>query len=188
MFSDAGRPVVGAERGMDAHAPSDRDRLPSQAPDAAGAGSPPAGAGPSPALRLLPWHDDPPHQPGAMATASDATLLYWAPILGPTGALLLHRLAALASADDAAAVTVVDLARMLRVGPHKVTAAIKRLERYDLITCAGPTIAVRETLPTLTDRLLRQLPDLLAAQYLADTTLDTDGRRPSRSDRTGGRS
>jgi hypothetical protein len=174
---------------MDAHAPSDRDRLTSQVPETAGAGSPTAGTEPSPALRLLPWRDDPPHhEPGALATASDATLLYWTPILGPTGALLLHRLAALASSHDAAAPTVADLAGMLRVGPHKITAAIKRLERYDLITSAGTTVAVREALPALPDRLLRQLPDLLAAQYLAEMTLAADGRRPSPSERRVGRS
>jgi hypothetical protein len=170
---------------MDAHAPSDPDRPPPQATDAASAGSPPAGTGPSPALRLLPWRDAPHSNPGALQTASDATLLYWTPILGPTGALLLHRLAALASADDPAGPTVADLAAMLRVGPHKITAAIKRLERYDLITCADTTFAVRETLPALPDRLLRQLPDFLAVRYLAETTLAAGGRRPSRANSIG---
>jgi hypothetical protein len=70
---------------------------------------------------------------------------------------------------------------MLRVGPHKVTAAIRRLERYDLIACADTTIAVRLALPALPDRLLRQLPDLLAARYRAETTpraTPTAARRP----------
>jgi hypothetical protein len=166
---------------MDPHAPSDPDRRPPQAPDAAKAGSPPAGTGPSPALRLVPWRDARHSELGVLQTASDATLLYWTPILGPTGALLLHRLAALASADDPAGPTVADLAAMLRVGPHKITAAIKRLARYDLITCADTTVAVRATLPALPDRLLRQLPDFLAARYLAETTVAAGGVCPSRA-------
>jgi hypothetical protein len=172
---------------MDAHAPFDRDRPSSRVVDAADPGSPSASIERSTPLQVRAWSDDPPHQElTALATASDATLLYWTPILGPTSALLLHRLADLASTNDAAALTVVDLARMLRVGPHKVTAAIRRLERYDLITCADATVAVRLALPALTNRLLGQLPTLLADRYRAETALATDDRRSSRSDRSVG--
>src|SRR5689334_2925929 len=98
---------------MDAQSPTHHDRLTHHPAVAPGRSSPTGSTdGPTPLL-VLAWCDDTSDgAPGGLATASDATLLYWTPILGPTGALLLHRLAALASAQRAATTTVEDLARL----------------------------------------------------------------------------
>jgi hypothetical protein len=170
---------------MDPHTASDRGRRPPQ-PDVVDRHGSPTNSTKESTLRVLAWRDDLARQAtSGLATASDATLLYWTPVLGPTGSLLLHRLATLASADPDATTTVEDLARMLGVGPHKLNSAIRRLERHDLITCTNPaTVAVRLSLPALTDRQRRQLPDPLAARYQAEATPRTappTRRPPTRS-------
>lgn len=80
-------------------------------------------------------------------TNSAKALATWTAVLGPTAMLLAYRLAEDVACDGSATYSLDELADDLGVAPGKVTAAIKRLGRYDIALFDGTTVAIRLTLP-----------------------------------------
>jgi hypothetical protein len=105
--------------------------------------------------------------PESHATASNDTLVWWTPILGPTATLLAHRLAGHVARGAEVRFSLIDLARTLGLGGSltKVRSALTRLERFGVITTDGDAVFVRVALPPLTRRQRSQLPAYLQELY-----------------------
>lgn len=84
-----------------------------------------------------------PRPAGVIFTHSDEALAIWTPVLGPTAMLLAHRLAGDVDRDGPTAYGLDELAADLGVASGKVSAAIKRLSRYDVAIVDDERIAIR---------------------------------------------
>jgi hypothetical protein len=100
--------------------------------------------------------------PGAFVTASDDALVFWTPVVGPTGMLMAHRFAAYA-AQQPTNWTPEDLAATFGMGGSRARLehTLCRLERFGIIRRDGGSIAVRVKLAPLTASQLQRLPDYL---------------------------
>ncbi len=105
--------------------------------------------------------------PESHPTASNETLVWWTPMLGPTAALMAHRSAGYLTHNDYVQFTLGDLARTFGMGESltRVRAALARLERFGIVTLQGDTVSLRSALPPLTRRQIDQLPPYLAELY-----------------------
>ena len=105
--------------------------------------------------------------PASRPTASQETLWFWTPILGPTATLMAHRLAGLVSSGETHTFTVGALARTFGLGTStsRVQATLDRLQRFGVIVVNGDTIAVRIALGPLSNRHRSRLPERLAGIY-----------------------
>ena len=121
-------------------------------------------------LTVCGWHDQLVEaHPESHPTASDETLVWWTPSLGPTATLMVHRFATYLRDRDEMSFAPVDLARTFGMGQSlsRVRNALARLERFGLVATHGHTVYVRLTLPPLTSRQLDQLPHSLRDLSLA---------------------
>lgn len=114
------------------------------------------------------------HTPGEHVTDS-ADIWWWLPVLGPTATVLAYNLARYARHVDKAWPTDA-LAR--RVGLGGSTGALWRsLERLDNFRVARfhsvDVLAIRLTLPDLSERQLTRLPEDLACAHPANRTEST---------------
>lgn len=100
-------------------------------------------------------------------TASDDALIWYTPLLGPTGMLMAHRFATHA-AHGLTRWTIAELAATFGMGraASRVPRVLDRLERFGVI-CRydADTIGVRLVLPRLSTRQRAHLPAALAASY-----------------------
>jgi hypothetical protein len=101
--------------------------------------------------------------PGAIPTWSDDALIWWTPLVGPTGMLIAHRFAAYAS-QGPTSWTVAELSAtfgMGRTSRTRVEHALDRLVRFGIINRHGSCLAVRTMLAPLNRRQRAALPDYL---------------------------
>ena len=118
-------------------------------------------------VRVVAWHDPTiDATPGAIATATDEFLVWFLPIIGPTGTLMAHRWATY-SAAGASTWEIDDIAKTFGIGESlgRVTQTIHRLERFGMIRRNERTIAVRLWHPPLNNSLRARLPRYLAEAY-----------------------
>lgn len=136
---------------------------------------------PDTTITVLAWRDQlVESHPESHPTSSTETLLWWTPILGPTSALVAHRLAAYAARGEQAQFSLSDLSRTFGMGRSlsRIRASLIRLERFRVISVNDDTVFVRIALPPLTRRQLDQLPPYLVDLY--------EARRASRPTRITG--
>ena len=112
-----------------------------------------------PSFEVIAWRD--PVCDGGLPTDSDEALLLLCPVLGPSATIILHRLSRYASAGptvwapDPFAATF---------GLSRVTLAPKalsRLSRFGFALIGPERMAVRTTVPQMSQQWLAQLPDYL---------------------------
>ena len=110
------------------------------------------------------WHDPLIDSvPDAIPTASDEALVWWTPIVGPTGMVMAHRFATYA-ATGPSSWTVEEVCATFGIGRARSRLAhtLDRLERFGIIARRGSVIAVRLSLAPLTPRQRAALPAYLA--------------------------
>ena len=105
--------------------------------------------------------------PDATLTATNDTLVFQLPVLGPTATLIAHRLAGYAALGEPRQFTMGDLARTfgLANSTARVQASLRRLEDFDVVKINGDVVAIRLALPPLAAHRRRQLPGYLAEEY-----------------------
>jgi hypothetical protein len=120
-------------------------------------------------ISIVAWHDPIiERRPHTFRADTDHALLYWTPVIGPTGVLIMHRLARYASARTDITFTIDELASSFGVAPSRIIVNLRRLEeKFGLIVWHDNTIGVRLVLPPLSRSHLRKLPSYLAEDYLA---------------------
>lgn len=119
-------------------------------------------------ITVIAWRDQEVEaMPEAIATASDETLLFLCPILGPTATLMAHRFAGYLASVDHVELTTADVARTFGMGNStaRLRASLQRLDTFGVAKVAGQVVAVRLALPPLPAHRRRQLPGYLAVEY-----------------------
>ena len=104
------------------------------------------------------------HAVGAIPTASDEALLWWASTLGPS-ALLIARHLAIYAAEGPSTWPLDELGRTFGISVGVVQHTLDRLVRFGVANRRGHEVAVRLMLPPLTRRQFERLPRYLAAAY-----------------------
>ena len=91
---------------------------------------------------------------------------WFLPSLGPLSLAMAHRWSQYASQAPSTWM-VEDIAKTFGIGESisRVCQPIDRLEKFGIIRRTGRTVAVRLSLPPLTERQIARLPDYLAAVY-----------------------
>jgi len=120
-----------------------------------------------PTLSVVAWRDPVVESlPGSISTASDHALVWWTPIVGPTGILMAHRFATYA-ADGPSEWTVADVTATFGMGNSRgrLVHTLTRLERFGIVSCRGSEVAVRLMLAPLTRRQQMSLPGYLADAF-----------------------
>ena len=120
-----------------------------------------------PTLRVVVWRDPVVESmPGAVPTASDHALVWWTPIIGPTGILIAHRFATYA-AEGPSEWTANDVTATFGMGnsSSRLSHTLTRLQRFGIVSCHGSEIAVRLMLAPLTRRQQLSLPGYLADAF-----------------------
>ena len=118
----------------------------------------------APCLVVVAWHDPVVESaPDAIPTASDEALVWWTPLVGPTGVVMAHRFATYA-ATGPTTWTIEEVCATFGMGHanSRLDHTLTRLERFGIITRRGPVIAVRLMLAPLTRRQREALPAYLA--------------------------
>lgn len=120
-------------------------------------------------LTVVAW-DDPLNalRPGSIPTASADMLVFWSPVLGPLGALLIHRFAGMVG-EGPTTWALDELTRTFGIGRRvsRLTLTLQRLECMDLLRRDRGLLGVRTSLPPLSRRQLAKLPAYLIAAYQA---------------------
>jgi len=119
-------------------------------------------------ITVLPWRDPLVEtHPESHPTATNETLVWWTPMLGPTATLMAHRLAGYLVHNEQVQFTLGDLARTFGMGQSltRVRTGLARLERFGITRSHGDTVYLRTALPPLTRRQIDQLPPYLADLY-----------------------
>lgn len=114
-----------------------------------------------------------PHRDGegvSFRTDCDDALVFLTPVLGPTGTLLLHRLARAIHTGGPRCWSVDDLAATFGVSPAVLDRTIDRLEWFGYARRDGYRLQVRTVAPRLHARWIDRLPGYLAgaADSLSD--------------------
>lgn len=113
---------------------------------------------------VIAWRDPVVEEaPGAIPTWSDDALIWWTPLVGPTGMLIAHRFAAYVS-QGPTTWTLPELSATFGMGGAsrtRVEHALDRLVRFGIINRHGSCIAVRTMLAPLNRRQRATLPDYL---------------------------
>jgi len=97
--------------------------------------------------------------------------IYWLAVLGPSSILAVRRLADwLDGKPSGIEITLEDLAQSLGLGRSTgryspIVRTLQRLVIFDLAAIAWDSYALRRTIPPLSVRHQRQLPDDLAARH-----------------------
>ncbi len=127
-------------------------------------------AEPIASVTVIPWRDQLVEvHPESTATASNETLVWWTPTLGPTATLMAHRFAGYMKLHQEAKFTMADLAAMFGMGESmtRIRVAFERLERFGVIRVDGQTVSVRMSLGPLSEKQIERLPACLADLYRA---------------------
>jgi len=118
----------------------------------------------APCLVVVAWHDPVVESaPDAIPTASDEALVWWTPLVGPTGMVMAHRFATYATTGPTTW-TAEEVCATFGMGHanSRLDHTLTRLERFGIITRRGAVIAVRLMLAPLTRRQREALPAYLA--------------------------
>ena len=118
----------------------------------------------TPSFVVVAWHD--PLIDGmtnTIPTASNDALVWWTPLVGPTGMVMAHRFATYA-ADGPSSWTIEEVCATFGMGhaTSRLAHTLDRLERFGIIARRGSVIAVRLSLAPLTCRQRASLPAYLA--------------------------
>jgi hypothetical protein len=100
--------------------------------------------------------------------ASDATLVWLAPIVGPASVVMMHRLGSYA-AEGSSVWEPAELGATFGLGVSMLARTIERLCRFGLVEVHPPGLAVRVSVGPLSQRWVAQLPAYLADAYRAET-------------------
>jgi len=117
----------------------------------------------APCLVVVAWHDPVVESaPDAIPTASDEALVWWTPLVGPTGMVMAHRFATYATTGPTTW-TAEEVCATFGMGHanSRLDHTLTRLERFGIITRRGAVIAVRLMLAPLTRRQREALPAYL---------------------------
>ena len=113
-------------------------------------------------LVITAWHD--PLAARGFPADSDDTLVYLTPILGPSAALLLHRMARYLTGEGitVATLSIEDMAASLGLTVARLKTTVARLAQFGMIRSTPTTIHVRMMVPPLPARWLDRMPAFLA--------------------------
>lgn len=114
-------------------------------------------------ITVVAWR---PEMPGPhFGIRSDYVEQCWTALLGPTSVLLLRTLEPLVS-DRRTTIAVPELAARLGVGASIARRTLLRLKGFGALKILDDgTVAIRVTLPALTDGQLRRVPPVLRALH-----------------------